>query len=206
MSTVIKRGFKFLSSPEARARAREHLLSMGRSPESFKPIEWPDDAVLAHRNYEHQPWQFVTRGDIRRRRQREAKVQLDRIREDGAVHRRPLKVVVYYFPGYFTWGCYQGWYTCLSGINFDCYLNWKDRFEEEKIKQLMKLFPVIEPELWCDEDIFERWMKTFVKKYPIRVRRKDMVEVIGTAPVWATFKGRDIVAITGRDQWPRIKK
>lgn len=193
-------------TPEARERLKKHLLSVGYTEDQLKPIEWPDDAVSAHREDCRDPWQFVTKGDIRRRRRKEAKDQLTMIREDGLVERRAMRLVVYYFPGYFTFGAFQGWYTALHGVNdFEYFSNWKYRFDKEIINQIMKMFPLVERGLWCDKDTFESWMKKFVKEHPIRVRRKDMVKIIGSAPVWVEVKGSKVIKILEVGQWPARK-
>lgn len=209
--TVMMRSFKDgISSwltPEACERARKYLISVGYPPDCFKPIVWPDDAVSAHRDDCRDPWQFVTKGDIRRRRQKEAKDQLSVIREHGVIERRAIRLVVYYFPGYFTIGAFMGWYAALHGVNdFEQFLNFRCGVEGKIIRELMKLFPLVEQGLWHDGDIFKEWMKEFVEKYPIRTRRKDMVKVIGSAPVWVEMVDRKVTKILELGRWPQKRE
>ena len=180
-------------SEDARKRAREHLISLGYKPEELQPIVWPDDAVSASRKHRYAPWEFVTKADIRRKRQERMKRILWWKREYGVCRRRPLYVWVFRCPGW----VYEGWYTYLIGTNISCAMNFRGN-NERLIARLMQLFPLIEPKLFGPPDL-DKWMAEFVRRY----RRGTWCgKPQGKAPVWVEVEGTRIKRILARAEWP----
>jgi hypothetical protein len=209
MCTVVIRGKKpyrgfFALSDDAQRRAREHLKSAGIDVDRLQPLVWPDDAVSASRKHMYAPWEFVTKADIRRRRQERMKSILWWKREYGVVQRRPLYVWVFRCPGW----VYEGWYTYLIGTNIECALNFRG-YAESLIAQLMQLFPLVEPPRLLFEDKsggspdLDNWMAEFVKRYQ---RGTWCGKPQGKAPVWAEVEGTRIRRILGRAEWPEKNK
>lgn len=202
MMRSFKEGISSWLTPEARQRARELLLARGYLEEHLKPIEWPDDAVSAHRDHSGQPWQFTTRADIRHRRQKSAKEVLWMKREFGVLKRQPLYVWVFYNPNWI----YTGWYTYLIGTGISHALNFRST-DTKMIERLMQLFPLVEPTLFGPGD-FELWMKKFVKRYKVD---KPGNRRQGKAPVWAEVTNgnakafRRVERITERGYWTANK-
>ena len=107
----ISGGFSF--NPEARQRAKDHLLSVGYRPEQLKPIEWPEDAVYATRS-PRGDWEFTYKSDILAERRKRMQRCLYWKREHDAVYTVPAYVWVFHIPGS---NFYPGWWTYLIGKN-----------------------------------------------------------------------------------------
>ena len=199
MTTIVIRGKKpyrgfFALSDDARRRTREYLKSAGYDVDRIPPLIWPDDAVSASQKHSYAPWEYVTKQDVRRKRQERMKKILWWKREYGVVERRPLYVWVFRCPGW----VYEGWYTYIIGTNIECALNFRGN-AESLIAQLMKLYPLVEPMLYGPPDL-DKWMAEFVRCY----RRGTWCgKPQGKAPVWAEVEGTHIKRILGRAEWPK---
>ncbi len=201
MSTVIKRytgGDGLLSNPLTRERAREYLISMGHSPESLKPIVWPEGAVSAHRNHRGEPWQFVTVADLRRERQESAKKILARKRETA--EKRIAYVWTFCVPDQ---AFFCGWWTYIIGCGFG--EGGKYGLPNELHERILELFPMVEAGLfgplnWKDE---EKWQIAFANKYQkgLWCGRPQ-----GKSPIWVNVRGGQIEEITGRAEWPGVER
>ncbi len=192
MTRSFKEGISSWFTPEARQRAYDYLISVGHSPESLKPIEWPDDALSASRNDRTQEWEFFTIGDRRRRRQEHAKEVLYMKREFGVVRIQLLYVWVFYNPNWI----YTGWYTYLIGTGVSQSLNFRG-FDENLVARLMELFPLIDPTLFGPGD-FKIWMEKFAKRYK---KGKPRNRRQGKAVIRCEVKGDQVVKILEVGQW-----
>jgi hypothetical protein len=191
-----KRGFLNLS-PEAQVRAEEHLKSLGYDIDRIQPLVWPDDAVSAYKDRDHpyEPWKFVTKADVKKRRQERAKKVLRYKREDGVVYRRAAYVWTFYVPD---WNFFCGWWLYIIGNGF----SWGGKYQSmdcEIVRDVMRLFPLVEPVLFGQPDV-EKWMVEFAKRYQRGVRG-DKPQ--GKAPVRVEVKGNRVVKILERTEWPK---
>ncbi len=207
MTTIITRGFNtgIQLSPEARQRIKERLLSVGYSERDIKPIEWPDDAVSAHRSHRGEPWQFTTKGDLLREKQqktrRNRQFERDRWRNHQLeIKRKRAYVWVFYVPDEMIFG---GWWTYIIGCGFSCGSKKGMSF----MKEVMELFPAVKPvkqpllfETRADWYGEEEWMIEFAKQYK-RCTRNGKPN--GKAPVWVDVQGDAIVKIIGQAQWAK---
>ncbi len=204
MSTVVIRNkntpakgiFTFNLSDEAKQRAKEHLEKAGIRLDQVPPLIWPDDAVSAYQEHMYAPWQFTTKADIRRKRQKVAKHVLWFKREYKVSQRRAAYVWVFWCPG-INGIFYRGWWLYIIGNNFST----SKYFERdtEKIQKLMKLFPLVEPTLFGPPDI-KKWKREFVKRYQ---RGKWGGKPQGKAPIWCEVERDYIIKILSRAEWPK---
>jgi len=197
MTTIIKRGGGIQLTPEARQRAKEHLLSVGYRPEQLEPIEWPDDAVSACRSHKGDEWKFTLKSDILREKINRMNKCLRLKRELGLVRRLPAYVWVFYVPG----AIFSGWWTYLIGRG--CEHGGKYQVDTDLICQAMEMFPVVKthPVLFDSEYEFEkkkRWQKAFAKRYQCGTRGGKPQ---GKAPIWVEAKGNCIIKILGHGKW-----
>lgn len=218
MMRSFKEGMSSWFTPEARQRAHEYLLSVGYTEDQLKPIEWPDDAVSAHRDHVGQPWRFTTKGDIRRCRQDRAKEILRYKREEGATKIRPLYVWVFHCPGIGgdmvgalghegirgvrSDGLMSGWYAYLIGQGVSIALNFRGHYKK-MIDRLMELFPLVKATTLFDGPDFDEWMRAFVERYP-KGLWCDVPQ--GKAVVRAEVDGDSVIRILEVGQWPAKRK
>jgi len=183
----ISGGFSF--NPEARQRAKDHLLSVGYRPEQLKPIEWPEDAVYATRS-PRGDWEFTYKSDILAERRKRMQRCLYWKREHDAVYTVPAYVWVFHIPGS---NFYPGWWTYLIGKNIAEKAN-------SYIDQIMEFFPVLRVSFWLfnDDMVDKIWMEEFAKVYSCgRCGGKPE----GKAPVWVNVQNGSIIEILGRGKW-----
>ena len=188
-----KRGFLNLS-PEANQRATEYLRSVGWDVDRIKPLIWPEDAVSAYRDHPYDPWKFVTKLDVKQRRQREAKEVLWYKRNDGVIKRRAAYVWVFWCPG-ISGIFFRGWYIYVIGNGFD----WSGKLSSKLGKRILELFPFVEPVLFGTPNE-KKWMGGFVKRFK---KGKWGGRWQGKTPVWVEVKGCNITKIIERVEWPR---
>lgn len=204
MCTYVRRSrdpenqWRFLLSEDSCQAAREYLISAGTDVDRIPPLIWPDDAVAAYQEHTYAPWQFTTKGDIRRRKIKDMERSLWHKREYGVVKRRALYVWVFWCPGLFGFA-YRGWWLYLIGrdVKSSKYLE-RDR---GMMEQITRLFPVLEPDLFGELDMHE-WKQAFIRRY----RRGTWCgKPQGKAAVWAEVEGGCIRTILGRADWPKTK-
>ena len=158
-------------------------------------IDWPPGAVSAYRNHPDAPWRFTTKSDILKERRERGEKILRLKRKDGVVERKALYVWVFWCPGvngFF----YRGWWVYLIGKDYESgkYLE----RDTEIISQLMKLFPLVEPDMF-DGTSIEKWKRKFVKQYQ---RGLHCGKPQGKAPVWAEMRNGTLERILTRAEWP----
>lgn len=203
MSCVVirsKNGSKggFCLSDEARQRGIEHLKSEGIRMEDVPPLIWPEDAVSAYQEHMYAPWEYTTRTDIRRRRQKAAKKELIYLREDGVSRRRALYVWVFWCPGVDGF-VFRGWWTYLVGIGrYYRGGGYKGQVEGKLQDDLLRMFPLTEPNLF--ELNWDKWMAEFVKRFP---KGRWGGKPQGKVPIWAEIQGGSVKRILSRAEWPK---
>jgi hypothetical protein len=201
MGTLITRSAikhsAFALSDEARQRATEYLKSVGYTEEQLKPIEWPDDAISAYRDWPGAPWQFTTKADILRAKREHMELNLRQKRQSDIVEKRALYVWVFYCPGIS--GFFEGWWSYLVGLNHDYHGGgFKGNLAGRLLDQVRDLFPLVEKDLFGNFNL-ELWMRRFIDKYP---RGLWCGKPQGKAPVWALVHNGSVEKIISRAQWP----
>lgn len=172
-------------------------------------IPWPEGGISASRGMTLQgmsPWSIFTIGDKLRQKREKMEENLRRKREYAVVRRVPLYVWVFWCPGVSGF-IFRGWFTYLIGVSFEANVNFKGGLPAMQ-RRLMELFPLTEPGLWddCDERVFDRWQKEFVKRYPRGLR---LGKPQGKAPVWAEVRTGyygnipTITRLLSRAEWQR---
>jgi len=210
-------GMSIWLTPGPRERAHKYLLSAGYTEHQPKPIEWPDDALSAHRDHPWEEWKFFTIGDRRRRRQEHAKEVLYMKRECDVTKIRPLYVWVFHCPGIGgeivgalghegirsvgTTGLMGGWYAYLIGQGISVALNFRG-YHGKINNRLMELFPLVKPTNLFDGPDFHEWMMAFVEQYP-KGLWCDVPQ--GKAVVRAEVCGHQVIKILEVGQWPARK-
>ena len=204
MYTLVKRNRKssdhsmFNLSEDARKRAKEYLKSAGYDLERIQPLIWPEDAISAHRDSIYEPWQFTTKSDVYKAKQKRMESHLWWKREYEVICRKPLYLWVFWCPGINDF-FYKGWWIYLignGGISESVKLDKNDKIGS----QIMRLFPLVETTLFQDNYSYvKKWKSKFVKQYH---RGKWCGKPQGKAPVWAEVEGRKIVNILCKTQWP----
>jgi len=200
MGNIIIRSKKFKKtgfslSEDARKRAYDHLKSLGYRDEELKPIEWPDDAVSAYRDNRHATWKFTTIADILRRKIEKMERNLRWKREYNIIEKRPLYVWVFWCPGISDF-FFKGWWIYLIGREISECVG--ERKDNNIIKKLLELFPLIEPNLFGWRDIL-KWKRKFVHNYRCGCW---CGKPQGKAPVWAEINGDRVLRILGPAKWP----
>jgi hypothetical protein len=165
-------------------------------PESFW-TRFGADTAIVDTNWD--PPRVSTWSDVgveKRRRQAE---RVDRKRgcwDQTTI--RPVCLWVFHCPG--LGGCYEGWWTYLywRGGDSGKYL---DR-DEQRIRQLMDLFPMADGTLFGPALTHEQWQIRFAKAFCCRnadgTPRKHAGRIQGKALLWAEFHGGYPYRILGR--------
>ena len=185
------------------AKAKEHLLAAGIDIDRSPKIDWPDDAVSAHREHIYAHWEYTTRSDVLKARKERMERCLWWKREYSVVQRRALYVWVFWCPGIS--GIFEGLWTYIVGIGRDYHGGgYKGQVEGHCLEKVMELFPLVDKPLFPDWRYYDQWQEQFIKKYPAKTKWCGKPQ--GKAPVWALVKGGTVREILGRAQWPNNRK
>lgn len=188
-------------SEDTRRRAREYLQAQGIRLDKIPRLFWPEDAISAYQETIYSPWQFTTKGDIRRAKIARMEEHLRRKRERKGPERRWLYVWVFHCPGIS--GFFRGWYTYLvggRGSDYNLY------YSDDIGRQLMGLFPLCESSLfdqdqqptWFGLNMPDEWMMRFVKLY----RRGCWAgKPQGKAAIRAEMEGNRVTHIIDKVKW-----
>jgi len=200
MTTLVNR--KGLQLPplsdEARAKARDHLLSAGYDLDRMPKLIWPEGAISAWQDHCYADWQFKYVADVLREKREKMERCLCAKREYGQIERRCLYVWVFWCPGFFGFA-FQGWWTYLVGLGREYRGGGhKGELTGDLLRQAMEMFPVDNPRPLLPLDHRE-WMPLFARKYQ---RGKPQGKPQGKAAVWAEFKNGRVQKFTRRAQWP----
>lgn len=190
-------GFPIKLSEDAQRRIRVDMEAIGYNVDDIQPLDWPEGAVSACREHMYAPWQYTTKADIRRKRQKDAKEVLWLKREYKVIHKRAAYVWVFWCPGIS--GCFRGWWTYLKGNGFDH--GGTHQTDSDLILEAMRMFPVVEPSLFDvgeDWEVREKWMIEFAKYYQ---RGVWCGKPQGKAPIWVEVKENNIEKILGHAGW-----
>jgi len=188
---VINRNFQFPElTEEQRQRAYQHLCQAGYDSDNMQPLIWPEGAVSASRDHPYQPWQYVYKSDVIRRKKEQQERNLRFKRDYNITSKRFLYVWTFWCPDIYT-----GWWTYLIGrdISYGRYL---DR-NKNIVERLMELF---NPEPMLFDISFRDWQLWFVKKFQ---KGKWCGKPQGKSPVLAEVRGSHIERIIKRVEWPK---
>jgi hypothetical protein len=162
-----------------------------------KSIPWPEDGITAYRSHPGAQWTFTTIADVLACKREKMENNLRHKREYDTVKRVPLYVWVFFCPG-INFFIFRGWWLYLKGLNY-CDGKYLER-DTELVKSIMKMFPLVEGNLFGHGDI-EKWKQEFVKKYPAKNKWGGKPQ--GKSPVWAEFKNGRFIRLIERAEWPR---
>ena len=161
------------------------------NPEYFteRMLDWPDDAVSAHRRCLGDPWVFTCRADVLRERRARMERALANKRASSQPQRRAMYLWVFHVPGFI----FGGWWAYLVGVGGQTVHagGFKGQLDDALLRQVMDLFPVENPHPLLPLGSSE-WMSLFAERYH---RGHHCRRPQGKAVLWALVRNGNVIEV-----------